>query len=71
MKDAKWGHCKNCKYFGSPADVPLEDEEARCLQGELARYSLTVFGACGCNAFELRVGIPLTSEQPATMPPPP
>jgi hypothetical protein len=29
MMNGTWGHCKNCKYFASPADIPLGDEEAR------------------------------------------
>jgi hypothetical protein len=64
MSDRKWGHCKNCKYFGSPADVPLEEEEASCLHPELSKFSLTVFGANGCRAFDLRSGLPASSEQP-------
>lgn len=65
MKNGKWGHCKNCKYFASPAEVPLEDEEARCTQPKLAAYALTVFGACGCSAFELRSGLPASVEKSA------
>jgi hypothetical protein len=64
MMNGSWGHCKNCKYFASPADVPLGDEEARCLQPELSKYSLTVFGSCGCHGFDLRSGLPASVEQP-------
>jgi len=63
MNDFTWGHCKNCKYFASPAVVPLEEEEARCLHPELSRYSLTVFGASGCCGFDLRSGLPASIEQ--------
>lgn len=65
MAERKWGHCKHCKYFSSPANVPLDAEEARCLHPELSQYELTVFGASGCNGFELRKGIPAGVEQPA------
>jgi hypothetical protein len=52
-----WGHCKNCKHFGSPAAIPLGDEEARCHHHVLARFELSVFGSSGCNAFTLRAGL--------------
>jgi hypothetical protein len=65
MSDGRWGHCKNCQHFGSPAHVPLEDEEARCLHPELSKYSLAVFGACGCSGFDLRTGLPATAEEAA------
>jgi hypothetical protein len=68
MMNGTWGHCKNCKYFASPADIPLGDEEAQCLHPELSRYSLAVFGACGCNVFELRAGLPASVEQPVGQP---
>ena len=58
-----WGHCKHCKYFASPARVPLSTEEARCMQPQLARVQLVVFGASGCSAFELRQGLPPTVEE--------
>jgi hypothetical protein len=32
----------------------LANEEAPCKQPELSRYTLIVFGASGCDAFELR-----------------
>ena len=56
--DANWGHCKNCAHFASPAARPLVNEEAACRQPSLARFKLVVFGACGCNAFEVRPGLP-------------
>jgi hypothetical protein len=59
-----WGHCKNCRHFASPAALPLDTEEAVCKQPALAKFSLTVFGACGCSAFELRSGLPTSVEQP-------
>ena len=58
MTERTWGHCKDCRYFASPARRPLEDEEARCSHPELTRYNLKVFGASGCSGYELRLGIP-------------
>jgi hypothetical protein len=52
-----WGHCMHCRYFGSPADLPLAAEEAYCQEPELSRFRLTVFGTNGCTAFELRHGL--------------
>jgi hypothetical protein len=57
MEDGKWGHCRSCKHFGSPARVPLGSEEARCAQPELERFALTVYGSNGCNAWQLRPGL--------------
>ena len=42
----KWGHCKNCRHFASPAALPLDTEEAACKQPSLAKVNLTMFGAC-------------------------
>lgn len=67
MSDRSWGHCKNCKHFDSPAEVPLEDEEARCAHPVHSRYSLVVFGSCGCTGFELRTGVPAAAEHPGTL----
>jgi hypothetical protein len=64
MADRTWGHCQHCKYFASPARLPLVEEEARCEQPALSKYQLLVFGASGCNAFELRPGLAKTAEQP-------
>jgi hypothetical protein len=61
--DGKWGHCRTCKYFGSPAHVPLGTEEALCEQAELSKFKLTVFGSNGCNGWELRAGLSPTVEQ--------
>lgn len=57
MENKQWGHCMHCKYFGSPAELPLASEEAYCKQPNLSRYQLTVFGTNGCTAFELRRGL--------------
>jgi len=57
MEDGKWGHCRSCRYFGSPAPVPMGTEEARCQQSELERFALTVYGSNGCNAWQLRPGL--------------
>jgi hypothetical protein len=62
MENSKWGHCMNCRYFGSPADVPLASEEAYCGQPQLSRFRLTIFGTNGCNAFDLRPGLPRAVE---------
>lgn len=59
-----WGHCQHCKHFASPARAPLPAEEARCLQPELGKYELIVFGASGCRAFELRPGFQASIEEP-------
>jgi hypothetical protein len=64
MSTANWGHCHRCKFFASPSRQPLEDEEAACKQPELSRYALRVFGASGCNAFEVRAGLAETEEHP-------
>jgi hypothetical protein len=68
MSADNWGHCKNCSHFASPARLPLEDEEARCEHPELAKFSLTVFGACGCTGFDLRAGFSPYTEQPSAPP---
>lgn len=57
MADGKWGHCRTCRFFGSPAAVPLASEEARCMHKELSKFELEVFGASGCNGWELRPGV--------------
>jgi len=63
MLNGAWGHCQRCKFFASPSRIPLEDEEAACEHPELARYELRVFGASGCNGFELRPGLAETGER--------
>ena len=63
MEDKHWGHCRSCKFFGSPARVPLGSEEAHCEQPELAKFQLTVYGSNGCNAWELRLGLPEQIEE--------
>ena len=45
MPDRAWGHCQHCTYFGSPARMPLSDEEAACQHPALSKYRLLVFGA--------------------------
>jgi hypothetical protein len=40
MDDGRWGHCRSCKFFSSPARMPLDGEEARCAQPELPGSSL-------------------------------
>lgn len=64
MSDQSWGHCQHCRFFASPSRRPLQDEEAACRQPELSRYELRVFGASGCNAFELRPGLTEAEERP-------
>ena len=65
-RNSKWGHCRSCKFFASPARVPMGSEEARCAQPTLEKYRLTVFGSCGCSAWEVRAGLPESiEEQPA------
>lgn len=54
MDGGNWGHCKDCEHFGSPADRPLEREEARCRAPALERFNLRVYGSNGCNQYELR-----------------
>jgi hypothetical protein len=63
--DGRWGHCRSCRYFGSPAHVPLGTEEALCKQPELSKFELTIFGASGCNGWELRPGLPPEIEEPS------
>jgi hypothetical protein len=43
--------------------VPLSGEEARCTHEELERFALTVFGANGCNGWQLRPGLSEEAEQ--------
>ena len=62
MENHKWGHCMHCRYFASPAELPLASEEAFCHQPELSRFRLMVFGTNGCSAFELRPGLPTDVE---------
>ncbi len=64
MSDQPWGHCKHCKYFGSPAAQPLEAEESRCLHPALSKFELRVYGSNGCNGFELRPGLTPQVEMP-------
>ena len=68
MRQPSFGHCKHCRHFASPARKPLDLEEARCLQPHLQNYELIVFGASGCNAFELREGLMATVEPTAASP---
>ena len=66
MNNGHWGHCRTCRYFGSPARVPLGSEEARCTHSELSKFQLTVFGANGCNDWDLRPGLSeQVEEQPS------
>jgi hypothetical protein len=62
--DSKWGHCSHCKFFDSPARLPLEGEEASCGEPTLAKFQLRVFGTGGCNHFELRAGLTERIEEP-------
>lgn len=65
MAEKTWGHCQHCKYFGSMSRVPLNNEEARCLHPELSRFNLVVFGASGCDGYQLRPGLSVDVERPA------
>lgn len=67
MANGRWGHCQRCRFFASPARIPLEDEEARCQEPTLSRFELLVFGASGCNAFELREGVSDEAERPGVV----
>ncbi|MBI3185866.1 MAG: hypothetical protein HYZ28_27335 [Myxococcales bacterium] len=66
MADRDWGHCMHCRYFASPARVPMAAEEARCEQPELSRYQLKVFGASGCNGWELRPSLRAAAQPEAS-----
>ena len=44
--------------------MPLSDEEADCHHPVLSKFQLLVFGAGGCNGFELRPGLAETTEEP-------
>lgn len=68
MANRNWGHCQHCKYFASPARVPLPTEEARCFHPQLKKYELVVFGASGCKGFELRPGLQPAVEEPTAAP---
>jgi hypothetical protein len=65
MNNGRWGHCKHCKHFDSPAGIPVDQEEAACRQPLLARHELRTFGASGCNLFQLRVGLSKNVERPS------
>ena len=67
-KNDKWGHCKHCKFFDSPAKAPLDGEEAACLHPTHSKLNLRVFGTCGCSGFELRAGLRRNVEEPALRP---
>ena len=64
MGDKNWGHCNHCKFFESPARAPLGGEEARCLHPVMGKHDLRVFGACGCDLFDLRPGFSSDVERP-------
>ncbi len=64
MAEGNWGNCKNCRYFGSKSQKPDATEAARCMQPTLSNFELKVYGASGCNAFELRAGLAEPVEQP-------
>jgi poly-gamma-glutamate synthesis protein (capsule biosynthesis protein) len=57
MATREWGHCRHCRFFGSPARMPLDGEEASCEHPTLSQFQLRVFGASGCNGYELRPGL--------------
>ena len=57
MRNGQWGHCKHCKFFGSPAAVPMGAEEAACQHPVLAGFELRVYGSNGCRGWELRAGL--------------
>lgn len=63
-----WGHCMHCKHFDSPAQLPLENEEASCRHPVLETYQLRVFGTNGCSGFELRAGTSFTTEHAGGQP---
>lgn len=68
MENEQWGHCRTCRFFGSPARVPLGSEEARCTNAQLSKFQLTIFGSNGCTAWELRQGLNKQAEmQPAAL----
>jgi hypothetical protein len=58
MENSTWGHCKHCRFFGSPALQPMGAEEANCEHPILGRYGLRIYGSNGCRGFELRAGLP-------------
>ena len=57
------GPLQELQFFTSPARVPLSSEEARWAQSELSKFDLTVFGANGCNGWELRAGLAQQAEE--------
>ncbi len=63
-QESQWGHCSHCRYFDSPAKAPLQSEEAACMQPQLSKFALRVFGTCGCTGYELRAGLSKTIEAP-------
>jgi hypothetical protein len=63
-ENSRWGHCRNCKHFESPAKAPRDGEEAACGEPTLAKFQLRVFGTSGCNHFELRPGFSIAVEEP-------
>lgn len=64
VQNGKWGHCRHCKHFGSPALAPLDGEQASCKEPTLVKFALRVVGTCGCNHFSLRRGLSRAVEEP-------
>ena len=62
MAEGEWGHCRHCRFFASPARLPLGDEEAACEHPTLSQFHLRVFGASGCDGYELRPGLAAREE---------
>jgi hypothetical protein len=64
MADTQWGHCKACKFFGSPAPQPLSSEEAACRHPTLAKFQLRIYGSNGCSGWALRPGLAPDADRP-------
>jgi hypothetical protein len=64
MKDRAWGHCQDCRFFAKPEPVRRLDGHAGayCQHPVLSKYQLFVYGAGGCNGFDLR---PSFEDRPA------
>jgi hypothetical protein len=65
MTNGRWGHCKHCKHFDSPARIPVDQEEAQCRQALLSKHELRTFGASGGNLYQLRKGLSERVERPS------
>jgi hypothetical protein len=68
MADAKWGLCKDCKWWQLEPGASLTNTTmGLCIEEKLQRFNLRVSGNSGCNTFA--PGKPAHAEGSAAIPP--